>query len=123
MTPEYCNEGQGSTLDPGILWGGLVRVVCAQALKGTDRIRKPNCATVRRQPQLVCLNPRLREDRARKREELLAATEGVLAEIAASGKRRKPGARNRERTRAAVGEQANRGRCESTSSSTSATTR
>ena len=32
---------------------------------------------------LVCLNPRLREERARKREDLLRATEQTLAEIAA----------------------------------------
>ena len=57
---------------------------------------------------LVCLNPRLRKDRARKREELLAATEGALAGIAASAKRRKPGPSNRERIHTAVGEQANR---------------
>ena len=57
---------------------------------------------------LVCLNPRLRKDRARKREELLAATEGALAEIAASAKRRKSGPKNRERIHAAVGEEANR---------------
>ena len=57
---------------------------------------------------LVCLNPRLREDRARKREELLTATEGALAEIAASAKRRKPGPSNRGRIHAALGEEANR---------------
>ena len=33
---------------------------------------------------MVCLNPRLREDRRRKREDLLEATEGVLETIAAS---------------------------------------
>ena len=33
---------------------------------------------------LVCLNPRLREERARKREDLLRATEQTLAEIAAA---------------------------------------
>ena len=57
---------------------------------------------------LVCLNPRLREDRARKREELLTATEGALARIAASAKRRKPGPKNCEHIHAAVGEEANR---------------
>lgn len=41
MTPYHCNEGQGSTLDPGILSGGLVRVPCARALKRMGRIRKP----------------------------------------------------------------------------------
>ena len=57
---------------------------------------------------IVCLNPRLREERARKREELLAATEATLAEIATSARRRKPGANNRERIHAAVGQRANR---------------
>ena len=33
---------------------------------------------------MVCLNPRLREDRRRKREDLLQATEEVLGVIAAS---------------------------------------
>ncbi len=37
---------------------------------------------------LVCLNPRLREERARKREDLLRATEQTLAEIAAGRARR-----------------------------------
>ena len=57
---------------------------------------------------MVCLNPRLREERARKREELLAATEATLAEIATRARRRQPGANNRDRIHAAVGEQANR---------------
>ncbi len=57
---------------------------------------------------MVCLNPRLREERARKREDLLAATDAALAEIDASARRRRPGASNRDRIHAAVGEQANR---------------
>ncbi len=57
---------------------------------------------------MVCLNPRLREERARLREDLLAATEAALAEIATSARRRQPGASNRDRIHAAVGEQANR---------------
>ena len=34
---------------------------------------------------MVCLNPRLREERWRKREALLKATEAALEEIALSG--------------------------------------
>ena len=40
---------------------------------------------------MVCLNPRLREERRRKREDLLEATERTLANIAAAAARRKPG--------------------------------
>ncbi len=57
---------------------------------------------------MVCLNPRLREERVRKREDLLAATDAALAEIDASARRRQPRAGNRDRIHAAVGEQANR---------------
>ena len=57
---------------------------------------------------IVCLNPRLREERAHKREELLAATEGVLGDIARSAQRRKPGAGNRGRIHTAIGNRANR---------------
>ena len=47
---------------------------------------------------LVCLNPRLRQQRARKREELLQATEATLTRIAATARKHKPGAENRDRT-------------------------
>ena len=52
---------------------------------------------------MVCLNPRRREDRARKREALLDATEKALRKIADAGKRRKPGQDNRDRMNAAIG--------------------
>ncbi|WP_420431079.1 IS1634 family transposase, partial [Candidatus Poriferisocius sp.] len=57
---------------------------------------------------MVCLNPRLRAERARKREELLVATEEVLAGIAAAHGRGKPGAAGRARTWKAIGRKANR---------------
>ena len=47
---------------------------------------------------MVCLNPRLREERRRKREDLLEATERTLADIAAAAARGKPGQTNRDRT-------------------------
>ena len=57
---------------------------------------------------MVCLNPRLRAKRARKREELLVATEEVLSGIAAAHARGKPGAAGRARTWKAIGRKANR---------------
>ena len=42
---------------------------------------------------LVCLNPRLRQQRARKREELLAATEAKLVRIATTARKHSPGLR------------------------------
>ena len=57
---------------------------------------------------MVCLNPRLRAERARKREDLLSATEGVLQDIARQAQQRKPGPDNRDRTHAAIGSRVNR---------------
>lgn len=61
---------------------------------------------------LVCLNPRLREERARKREALLEATEAILETIA-QGLRR-PGAphRGRDWIHRRVGREANRRKVE-----------
>ena len=61
---------------------------------------------------MVCLNPRLREERRRKREDLLQATERTLADIAAAAARGKPGPANRDRTIKALGRQANRRKVE-----------
>ena len=61
---------------------------------------------------MVCLNPRLREERRRKREELLRATGKVLAGIAAAHAKGKPGAANRDRTWKAIGRKANRRKVE-----------
>lgn len=61
---------------------------------------------------LVCLNPRLRQQRARKREELLQATEAKLARIATTARKHKPGAENRDRTLKAIARQAHRYRVE-----------
>ncbi len=52
---------------------------------------------------MVCLNPRLREERARKREELLQAAEETLSGIAAAAARGRPGPANRDRTMKALG--------------------
>ena len=61
---------------------------------------------------MVCLNPRLRDERRRKREELLQETERTLAEIAAAAARGKPGQANRDRTLKALGREANRRKME-----------
>ena len=61
---------------------------------------------------LVCLNPRLRQQRARKREELLQATEATLTRIAATARKHKPGPENRDRTLKAIARQAHRYRVE-----------
>ena len=61
---------------------------------------------------MVCLNPRLRAERRRKREELLQATERTLAGIAAAAARRKPGPANRDRMIKALGRKANRRKVE-----------
>ena len=61
---------------------------------------------------MVCLNPRLKEERARKREELLQATEATLTETARTVRR--PGARlrGRDRINRRVGREANRRKVE-----------
>ena len=61
---------------------------------------------------MVCLNPRLRKERCRKREHLLEATERTLADIAAAAARAKPGQANRGRTIKALGREANRRKVE-----------
>ena len=61
---------------------------------------------------LVCLNPRLRQQRARKREELLEATEARLTRIATTARKHKPGPENRDRTLKALARQAHRYRVE-----------
>ena len=57
---------------------------------------------------LVCLNPRLRQERAQKREQLLRATETILTEIAATARRHKSNSANRDRTIKRLGREANR---------------
>ena len=57
---------------------------------------------------MVCLNPRLRKERARKRNDLLEATENVLREIARTAARARPGPDNRDRINKALGARANR---------------
>ncbi len=57
---------------------------------------------------VVCLNPRLRKERARKRDDLLAATENALREIARAAARARPGPGNRDRISNALGARANR---------------
>ena len=57
---------------------------------------------------MVCLNPRLRQERRRKREELLQATETKLRSIADAAARRRPGQANRDRTGRAIGARGNK---------------
>ena len=57
---------------------------------------------------MVCLNPRLRQERRRKREELLQATETELRSIADAAARRRPGQANRDRTGRAIGARGNK---------------
>ena len=61
---------------------------------------------------MVCLNPRLRVQRARKREELLQATEGILTEIQRVVRRPRSGLRGRDRINHRVGSDANRRKVE-----------
>ena len=61
---------------------------------------------------LVCLNPRLREERARKREDLLRATEAILEEIARVVRQPQSKLRGRDRINRRVGHEANRRKVE-----------
>lgn len=61
---------------------------------------------------LVCLNPRLRRERARKREDLLVATEAILEEIARIVRRPGSRLRGRDRINRRVGREANRRKVE-----------
>ena len=61
---------------------------------------------------MVCLNPRLRDERARKREDLLQATEAILEEIARSVRRPGSQLRGRDRINRRVGRDANRRKVE-----------
>ena len=66
-------------------------------------IQSPDCPGER---LLVCLNPRLREERARKREALLRAAEQALEEIDRAAGRRGPKLRGRESIARRVGRDA-----------------
>ena len=57
---------------------------------------------------LVCLNPRLREERTRKREDLLLATEAILEEIARVVRQPHSKLRGRDQINRRVGREANR---------------
>ena len=57
---------------------------------------------------LVCLNPRLRAERARKREELLQATERILEGIAAQVRRGREPLRGRDAIKRRLGRELNR---------------
>ena len=61
---------------------------------------------------LVCLNPRLRAERARKREDLLKATEAILGRIAARVRRKGSRLRGVEKISRRVGREANRRKVE-----------
>ena len=57
---------------------------------------------------MVCLNPRLRQERERKREDLLRATETELQGIAEAAARNRPGPSNRDRINRSLGARGNR---------------
>jgi hypothetical protein len=57
---------------------------------------------------LVCLNPRLRAERARKREDLLQATEQILEGIAAAVRRKRQPLRGRDAINRRLGRELNR---------------
>ena len=61
---------------------------------------------------LVCLNPRLRQERAQKREQPLCATETILTEIAAAARRHKSNFANRDRNIKRLRREANRRKVE-----------
>jgi hypothetical protein len=61
---------------------------------------------------MVCLNPRLRDERARKREDLLQATEAILEDIARSVRRPGSQLRGRDRISHRLGRDANRRKVE-----------
>ena len=72
-------------------------------------IRSPDCPGER---LLVCLHPRLRAARARKREELLQATERILEKIAALLQQGRKPLRGRHAIHRRVGREANRKKME-----------
>ena len=61
---------------------------------------------------MVCFNPRLRQERARKREDLLRATEAILERIAQIVRRAGSKLRGRDRINRRVGREANRRKVE-----------
>ena len=61
---------------------------------------------------VVCLNPRLREQRARKREELLVSTERILEEIAKAVRSPNSALRGRDKINRRVGREGNRRKVE-----------
>ncbi len=72
-------------------------------------ILSPDCPGER---LLACLNPRLRAERARKREDLLQATEALLEKIAAPVRRGRKPLRGRDAINRRVGREANRKKVE-----------
>ena len=91
--------------------GGAPAPLCPEALV-PDQVAEIVSPEFPGERLLVCLNPRLREERARKREALLEATEEILETIA-QGLRR-PGAprRGRDWINRRVGREANRRKVE-----------
>lgn len=75
------------------------------------------------EPLVVCKNPLLAQERARKREARLAATEAELETIAVACRRERRPLRGKDKIALRVGKQINHYKMGSTSSSTSPTTR
>ena len=85
--------------------------LCANELQ-PDQVAEIVSAEFPGERLLVCLNPRLRQQRAQKREQLLRATETILTEIAAAARRYKSNSANRDRTIKQLGREANRRKVE-----------
>ena len=85
--------------------------LCASELQ-PDQVAEIVSAEFPGERLLVCLNPRLRQERAQKREQLMRATEKILAEISVSARRHKPNSANRDRTIKRLGREANRRKVE-----------
>ena len=85
--------------------------LCASELQ-PDQVAEIVSAEFPGERLLVCLNPRLRQERAQKREQLLRATETILTEIAAAARRHQSNSANRDRTMKRLGREANRRKVE-----------
>ena len=81
----------------------------ALAADGVGEIESPKFAGER---LIVCFNPRLKEERARRREELLLSTERILEDVAKVVRRKGSTLRGKDRINRRVGREANRRKVE-----------
>ena len=96
--PKPCPRQDPATLHAPLRPGKLVADQVAE-------IRTPDFPSERR---LVCLNPRLRTERARKRGDVLQETDQILEQIAAQVRRGKEPLRGSEAINRRVGSELNR---------------